>query len=262
MNNDLRVVAEGFRLACAPIWDPPSGRLIFADLIRSTVYAYDERRGATVFRLPAQLTAGQVLDPQGRLIRCEQETAQVVRDEDDASVTVLASHYGGKRLNGPHDIALGASGVIWFTDHPLVTAEDQELTQPLGLYRLDPSTGDLARLYEGGFTGLALSSDEATLYANRSGEIMRLDPQGGPSPQPIAVLPQAGGVFGGIALSASGRLYVGTAQGVSILDQSGNPIATIALPEPVTNLTWGNDHQTLYITTFTAIYAFDVPVAK
>ena len=40
----------------------------------------------------------------------------MTRTEPDGSLTVLADHYDGARLNSPNDIVCQRSGNIWFTD--------------------------------------------------------------------------------------------------------------------------------------------------
>jgi gluconolactonase len=45
-------------------------------------------------------------------------TRRVVRYELDGSVTVIASSYGGKRLNSPNDVVPHPDGSYWFTDPP------------------------------------------------------------------------------------------------------------------------------------------------
>ena len=43
---------------------------------------------------------------------------QIVRREHDGSITVLASHFDGKRLNSPNDLVYGPNGDLYFTDPP------------------------------------------------------------------------------------------------------------------------------------------------
>lgn len=53
------------------------------------------------FRRPSGYANGHTLDRQRRLVGCEQGGRRVVRTEHDGSLTVLASHVDGRRLNSP-----------------------------------------------------------------------------------------------------------------------------------------------------------------
>ena len=50
----------------------------------------------------------------------------MTRTEHDGSITVLASHYQGKRLNSPNDVVVKSDGSIWFTDPDYGILSDYE----------------------------------------------------------------------------------------------------------------------------------------
>ena len=65
----------------------------------------EDNNEVTVFRDPSNNSNGNSFDYQGRQVSAEHVTRRVVRYEHDGTVTVLASHYEGKRLNSPNDMA-------------------------------------------------------------------------------------------------------------------------------------------------------------
>ncbi len=78
---------------------------------------YDETDGSvSVFWQGCGNHNGTHTDREGRLISCEHKARVVSRIEHDGSRTVLASHWQGKRLNSPNDVAQAPDGAFWFSD--------------------------------------------------------------------------------------------------------------------------------------------------
>ena len=83
------------------------------------------------------------------------------------------THYQGKRINSPNDVAVAPDGTIWFTDPTfgIIMPNQGALAEPeldhRSVYRFDPRTGDLNRMAD--FeqpNGLAFTADGATLYVS------------------------------------------------------------------------------------------------
>ncbi len=51
---------------------------------------------------------------------------RIARLEANGSQTALATHYNGKRLNSPNDIAVKSDGAIFFTDPPYGISSSQQ----------------------------------------------------------------------------------------------------------------------------------------
>jgi len=65
----------------------------------------------------------------------------------------------------------------------------------------------------------------------------------------------AGRGLGGITVDKRSNVYLCSPAGVTILSPDGGRLGAMQLPEPATNLTWGDDDcRTLYLTTTTSIY--------
>jgi hypothetical protein len=61
-------------------------------------------------------TNDNTIDREGRLITCEHSGRRVTRTEFDGTITVIADHYNGKKLNSPNDVVVASNGSVWFTD--------------------------------------------------------------------------------------------------------------------------------------------------
>ena len=98
---NVEQLCTGLRWGEGPVWFGDGRYLLFSDIPNNRILRWDECSGATsVFRQPSNHANGLARDRQGRLLACEHGTRRVTRTEYDGSITVLASHYQGKRLNG------------------------------------------------------------------------------------------------------------------------------------------------------------------
>ncbi len=102
-----------------PAWNAVGRYLVWSDIPNNRQLRWIEDDGhVSVFRAPSNNSNGNTFDFQGRQLSCEHVTRRVVRYELDGSVTVIASHFDGKRLNSPNDVVPHPDGSYWFTDPP------------------------------------------------------------------------------------------------------------------------------------------------
>lgn len=273
-------VAGGFQFTEGPVWMPgqPSA-LLFSDIPANTVYRWTEGEVPEVFLHPVMAddsdtggsggSNGLALDSEGRLILCEHGNRRVARMEDDGSRVSLADRYENQRLNSPNDIVFHSTGAAFFTDPPYGLEEQDESPakeQPYnGVYRLDSDgTVTLVSDRQTRPNGIGLSPDERTLYVANSD---------GPPNQLWMSYPVLddltlgeGTVFfdanemgrpgwaDGLALDRSGNVYATGPGGVLVFDADGQHLGTIAVDEIPTNVGWGDDGKSLYITAHTGLY--------
>lgn len=173
----LERLYDDCRWAEGPLYVPAWRQLIWSDIPNDRLLRWDETTGTVgVFRLPAGNSNGNTLDREGRLITCEQGNRRVTRTEHDGRVTVLASHYEGRRLNSPNDAAVRSDGSIYFSDPDfgiLTDYEGHRAESEIGacnVYRLDPVTGEVRLVADGfeGPNGVIFSPDERRLYVSDS----------------------------------------------------------------------------------------------
>jgi gluconolactonase len=229
----------------------------------------------STFRNPSNKANDNTYDRQGRLLSCEHATSRVVRQEKNGSMTVLASHHGGKELNSPNDIVVKSDGAIYFSDPTYGRIrEDVGVPRELqlsfrGVYRV-AGDGAPTQLLGDDFeqpNGLCFTLDEKRLFVNDTmrGHIRVFDVAadgaltGG---QVWAELTGEGeGRPDGMKLDSAGSLYCTGPGGVHVLDPQARCLGVIRTPERVTNIAWGDDDlKSLYVTGINALYRVRVTV--
>lgn len=198
----------------------------------------------------------------------------MVRTEHDGSITTLASHWQGKRLNSPNDVVVKSDGSIWFTDPDYGINSDYEGYQAeseigaCNVYRIDGDSGELT-LVTGELerpNGLAFSTDERRLYIADTGRTHRPD-----GPHHIRVFDvvdgaalKGGEVFAtidpgladGFRIDALGNLWSSAGDGVHCYAPDGTLLGKILIPEVVSNVVFGGARRNrLFITATTSLYA-------
>ena len=270
----------GARWSEGPAWFPAHNTLVWSDIPNDRMLRFDALTGQVgVFRQPARNSNGNTVDGEGRLVTCEHGGRQVTRTEHDGSVTVLASHYGGKRLNSPNDVVVKSDGSIWFTDPVfglLGNYEGYKAESEIdaNVYRIDGASGKASIVAEGvlGPNGLCFSPDEKILYVVESRgvpnrKILAYDvAAGGDKISSKRVLIDAGpGTPDGMRCDIDGNLWCGWGMGrpeldgVMVFAPDGAPIGRIALPERCANVCFGGVMRNrLFMASSQSIYALYV----
>ncbi|QCP50315.1 SMP-30/gluconolactonase/LRE family protein [Trinickia violacea] len=279
-SEQVRTLYRGCRWAEGPVYVPAGRYLLWSDIPNNRVMRWDETdHSVSVFLQPANFANGQTLDRQGRAVRCEHGSRSVTRTEHDGSVTTLASHYRGKRLNSPNDVVVKSDGSIWFTDPTYGIDTDFEgfaATPEIGachVYRVDARTGECEVVADDFVrpNGLAFAPDERRLYIVDSGvthvrngprHIRVFDVSADRELSGGAVFASCqSGMFDGIRLDQSGRVWAGAADGVHCYDPDGTLLGKIKTGEPVANVEFGGPQRNhLFICATTSLYAIRLPV--
>lgn len=259
---EVQELASGFQFTEGPVWHP-SGYLLFSDIPASIIYRWEEGQPVRPWRTPSGNSNGLTYDRQGRLIACEHGNRRVSRLEPDGQVTVLASHYQGKRLNSPNDVVVRSDGSVYFTDPPYgIKPEEKELPFN-GVYRISPQ-GDLELLVDDfdRCNGLAFSPDERTLYIDdtvrRHIRAFDVAPDGRLSRGRIfaeMVSDKEGGPDG-MKVDVEGNIYCTGPGGLWVYRPNGELVGVIYPPQRPANVAFGGpDRRTLFITARTSLYA-------
>ena len=260
-------LATGFVFTEGPLW-VADGYWLFDDVRTSHVYKLAPGGEAEVVRANSDQSNGMTFDMQGRIVVCEMESRQVQRWERDGSLTPIATHWDGKRLNRPNDVICASNGDIYFTDPGIRMEEHEKELDFFGVYRLSPD-GDLQPVIRDfDFpNGLALSPDERTLYVANSRPDMQVrafDRQedgtvtnGRVFAGLVSDAPE--GVPDGMKVDTAGRVFTTGPGGCWVYSPAGEHLGTIVLPEVPANCAFGGeDYRTLFFTARTSVYSVRV----
>lgn len=260
----LETVASGFEKTEGPVWLVDSGTLLFTDFPAQKIYRWHPEDGVSVFRDESNRAVGLALDPNAKLVACEGITRRVTRTEADGKIVTVASHYQGKRLNSPNDVAVKSDGLICFTDPRSRHLTDEQELDYNGVFSVDPATGEV-RLLTADFewpNGLCFSQDDSLLYVNDSRrqhiQVFELSIDDGVGEgRMFAELDRdyGPGSPDGMKTDAKGRVYVTGPGGVWIFGADGERLGILRIPEGVLNLGFGGaDGNELFLTAQTTVY--------
>jgi gluconolactonase len=262
-----------------PVYFPATDLLIWSDIPNNRMLRWAPGMGVGVYRAPSNFSNGNTRDREGRLVSCEHGARRVTRTEHDGSVTVIASHFDGKKLNSPNDVIVDSEGAIWFTDPDYGIISDYEgyrAESEIGrcnVYRVAPGETQV-RLVCDDFVkpnGLAFSPDESKLYiadsaashdddAPRHIRVFDVEKDGALRNGRVFIEMQSG-VPDGLRTDEQGNVWTSAEDGVHCYAPDGALLGKILIPEVVANLTFGGLRRNrLFITATSSVYAVHVGV--
>ena len=260
---ELETSGEGFEKTEGPVWIKDEAALLFTDFGAEKIHRWHPKDGLSVYREESRRAVGMALDPDGRLVACEGVPRRVSRTEIDGEVVTVASHYQGRRLNSPNDVAVRSDGLICFTDPRSKYLTDEQELDYNGVFSVDAS-GEV-RLLMDDFVwpnGLCFSPDERQLYVNDSRQqlikVYEMAADGGVGEGTVyAELDPAFGKGSpdGMKTDSEGRVYVTGPGGVWILDAEGERLGILRTPIGVLNLGFGGEGgDDLFLTAQTTLF--------
>jgi gluconolactonase len=226
------------------------GGLLFAQEQTSHINKLDKNDKFSVFLTTGHGPGAVAIGPKGRIMVVErtctdpgQKPEQCTEPTGIASLTperkVLASSFEGKGLGRVNDLVADKKGGVYFTSG--------------GAFYLSP-TGQVSNVGEKLNTnGIMLSPDEKTLYITNRVVIAAFDvqPDGSVKNQREFGKLEGGGTGDGMAVDATGRLYVTTPAdglGVQVLSPEGKYLGLIPTPRnAITAAFSGPGKKTLYV---------------
>jgi gluconolactonase len=233
-----------------PVWVATLGTLFFSDNVEpEKIWELASPQALATVLLNPSHSNGMALDNDDMLLVADQDANKIVR-LNPANGAILGDVVPTGNYR-PNDLIRRSDGNLYFTSPETGR----------GFYRVSP-TGALS----GPFTqanaanapnspnGIVLSLDENTLYVGDVQQSFvssfRLAPDGAVDTASGAIFAdQLNGVVDGMALDCGGNLYVGTANGVQVLDPAGEPLGTLMQGSYSSNCTFGGpDRNTLYAT--------------
>jgi gluconolactonase len=264
-------VLSGYQFTEGPVFSR-LGFLLFSDIPANRIHRYVPGEAAQVFRESSNGANGLTFDRQGRLLACEGRAGRVTRTEKDGSITVLAERFEGKALNAPNDLVHAIDNSIYFTDLRGRNAQPGDgKVESSAVYQVRAPHGGtptlrLATREMARPNGVALSANQQTLYVADSERqnVLAFDiaPDGALRGGRVAadMKHERPGGPDGLKTDENGTLYVAGHGGVWVWN-SGRHLGTIETPEQPSNVAWGDNFRTLYITATTSVYRIRVKAA-
>lgn len=274
LDSTLERIFEGCAFAEGPAADA-EGNVYFSDAPNNRIMLYRVDGKTVVWKQPSQTANGMNFDHLGRLVTCCAGGAtypggarSVLRYELDGTVTNLASHYRGRRLNSPNDLCFDKQGRIYFTDPRYGDRADVE-QDCMAVYRFELD-GSLTRVIDDMETpnGILITEDNRRLYlvdhnpdAGGARTLLAYNIDGTGNCARQTVVHDFGAGYGGdgMVLDVKGNLYLtagdGEAAGVHVFGSEGQRLGFIQTPEIAGNCTFGgSDLRTLYIAASSSLY--------
>ena len=268
----LERLFDGCAFAEGPAADD-AGDVYFSDCPNNRILVYRAATGQTeVWHEPSLRANGMNFDAQGRLVVCcdgkDGGARAVRRYEADGSITTLASHFNGKKLNAPNDLCFDSAGRIYFTDPRYGDKSDLE-QECMAVYRIELDSS-LTRVIDDRQTpnGIPITPDDRTLYLvdhnpqpGGARTLVRYDVAADGRWRYTRTLADFGTGYGGdgMALDVEGNIYLTAGNrekaGVYVIAPDRTQLGFIPTGEIAGNCTFGGpDLQTLYIAASTSLY--------
>ena len=274
----------------------PGGLLFITDQIHNSIYSMrwnglvngqittSSWEKPQLFRNPSGVADGQTSDLQGNLLTAETTGRRVSitrsiqnnLNNPDPQAPTLVGEYQGKRLNSPNDLVVKSDGSVWFTDPSYGSLQfpPQPAELPNNVYRYDPVTRQLS-VVEPGLVmpnGIAFGPGEKTLYLIDSGAIQGPRTYFPYLPHRIYVYDVSSdgrrltnkrlfanvspGFPDGMRLDEKGNVYVGTLEGIHVLNPQGRLIGKFLMAKQTANLSFGGaENNVLFIGSSNSLWA-------
>lgn len=277
----LEKIADGFTWVEGPVWHKKDGYLLFSDIPANRVFKWTPGAGTSLYLERSGYSGsgpfagaepgsnGLTFDTNGRLVLCRHGDRQIGRLESDGTITPVATRHDGHRINSPNDLVFKSNGELYFTDPPFGLPDafdDPDKASVQGVYRV-AKDGTVTRVIADikAPNGIAFSPDEKTLYVsdvdpdraawlaydvNADGTVTngrvffdatrwRKDPFFGPD---------------GFKLDVNGNLFGARPGGISVIAPDGTLLGTIETGQPTSNVAWGEDGHSLFVTGGSSVY--------
>ncbi|MFP6615789.1 MAG: SMP-30/gluconolactonase/LRE family protein [Candidatus Hydrogenedentota bacterium] len=245
---EIEEVADGYVFTEGPLWLTEEEKWIFSDVRADTIYDSNGERHLK----PSKNINGLALDKEGRVVACQSGTHSIVRLERNGIVTVLASEFEGKTLNGTNDLVVRSDGMIFFTDPKAGRDRSGAGLGYAGVYALRPETGEL-RLVTDKMkypNGIGFSPDEKTLYVSDTsgGGIWSYQVAADGSASEGTKLCKVS-FPDGLAVDSAGNIWCTSSQGIVIFSDEGAEFESIKISMMPTNCAFGGTGKTTLLVT-------------
>jgi len=279
----LLILHEGTVHGEGPAWQTSRDRLLWSDVPNRRLLGWYPDGRVEVVIEGTWFMNGNAVAPDGTLYHCEHGRRCISRSGDDGELPEpVVTHFEGRRINSPNDVAVAPDGSVWFTDpiFGIVMPNQGALADPeldhRSVYRFDPASGALRRMAD--FeqpNGLAFAADGRTLYVSDTslslGEVPGFE--AGATHEIVAFDVGDDGALSnrrffchtdhgypdGFAVDARGWVWTSAADGVHVWSADRRKLGFIPTPAVASNLTFGGaDRRRLFIAATHYLLAIDL----
>jgi gluconolactonase len=279
----LLILYEGTIHGEGPAWQTTENRLVWSDVPNRRLLGWYPDGHVEVLIDGTWFMNGNAVEADGTLVHCEHGRRCISRGGNyERAPEPIVTHYQGKRINSPNDVAVAPDGTIWFTDPsfgiimPSQGALAESELDHRSVYRFDSRTGDLKRMAD--FeepNGLAFTADGKTLYASDTslslGEVPGHD--AGAKHEIVAFDVAIDGTLSnrrffchtdhgypdGLAVDGRGWVWTSAADGVHIWSADRRKLGFVPTPAVASNCVFGSaDGRRLFITATQYLLAIDL----
>lgn len=249
---------------CSPFFDR-DGFLQFLSQRSGDVLTVSETKTLVSVCNSGGQPSGAIIDSDGLLYIADLGHCAVVTVASDFVPQVAVRLYEDKQFKGPHSIACGPDGTMYFTDSGPIG--ETGLHSPTGSFFCIVASGTGQRLLKplaleclAAPTGVAVSHDGLCVYvAERAANRVLRFVQSPPGTYQMTMFKQFSGGFGPtcVVCDRDGNIYVGRFElssvgrtgKVTVLSSEGDVQSEISIPAPeITGLAISPDGRNLFVT--------------
>ena len=268
-----------------PAWQGTHERLVWSDVPNRRLLGWYQDGRVEVVIDSTSFMNGNAIEANGTLVHCEHGRRCISRGGDyESQPEPIVTHFQGRRINSPNDVAVAPDGTIWFTDPTfgIIMPNQGALAEPeldhRSVYRFDAVTGQLNRMAD--FeqpNGLRFSPDGRTLYVSDTSLALNEipGPQTGTKHEIIAFDLAADGTLtnrrffchtdhgypDGFLVDRRGWVWTTAADGIHIWSSEQERIGFIPTPAVASNCVLGGDNgRRLFIAATQYLLAIDLKV--
>lgn len=251
---NVRELAGGFQFTEGPAVDK-DGNIYFTDIPNNRIHRWSIDGKLTTFLENSEGANGLFFDKNGNLIACQGGTGKIVSIDPQGKKTILAEQYNDKPFNSPNDLWIAPDGGIYFSD-PRYGSTENLPQDGEHVYYLSADRKKLMRVISDMTkpNGLIGTPDGKLLYVADPGArktyVYKMNSDGTLTDKRLFA--QQGS--DGMTLDKYGNVYL-TGREVSVYTPSGQLITSIKTPQIPSNICFGKDQKTLFITARKSLYA-------
>ena len=255
LDNEWKLVAEGFQFPEGPAWDGDNS-LYFSNCYGGWIGKISDGKVDT-FAISTDesftKTNGIIVKSSGEIIVCEYGFGKILSFTSEGNFLVMIDGFKGKSFNRPNDIIIDVSGNLYFSDPKGYGKENPE--GRLFYYNFSTKTLDLVAESLDFPNGIAISPKTKKLYLSESGKNRILEfkiENSGNLRNKKVFIDLPGGDPDGLDFDIEGNLYVphfGTGT-LYVISPVGKVLQKMKTPglKP-SNIEFGDkDLKTLYLT--------------